>query len=273
MTSQGNGADERNQGRLLALITKMPSASTIELAGHAGFDFVLIDTEHGPNDMVELEHHVRAAETAGARALVRVASADSPDILRALDAGAEGVIIPHVNSAADVCSAVALTRYPPSGRRSLAVSTRAGHHGTRPVDQHVLASNELLVIAQLEDAEALDHLPEILDCDGLSGAFIGPADLSASLGHPGQVDHPVVSEAVERMTAAVLSRPHLWLCVLASGEEDARAWSSRGAHLLLFNAPVLLGARLAAIVQSRNDLDGIGAAEAPGVGPDAQQVG
>jgi len=256
MNSQGNGAEKTEQRQLLALITKMPSASTVELAGHAGFDFVLIDTEHGPNDMVELEHHVRAAESAGARSLVRVSGAKSPDILRALDAGAQGVVIPHVTSAADVRSAVALTRYPPAGRRSLAVSTRAGHHGTRPVEQHVLASSELLVIVQLEDAEALDHLPEILGTEGLSGAFIGPADLSASLGHPGQVDHPVVSKAVERFAAAVLALPHLWLCVLAGDEGEARDWSTRGAHLLLFNAPALLGGRLASIVRSRNEQDG-----------------
>lgn len=245
--------------RLLALIVKVPSASTVELAGHAGFDFVLIDTEHGPSDMGELEHHVRAAESAGIRSLIRVSGAASPDILRALDAGADGVVIPHVTCAADLQSAVARTRYPPAGRRSLALSTRAGRHGTRPIDEHVASGDDLLLIAQLEDAEALEHLPEILDSEDLTGVFIGPADLSASLGRPGQLDHPVVNDAVERITAAVQQRPHLWLCVLASDEHEALGWLARGARLVFLNAPALLAARLVTIAQTLHTYEDQGA--------------
>jgi 4-hydroxy-2-oxoheptanedioate aldolase len=247
MTIQPKRAALSATGPLLALIVKVPSASTVELAGHAGFDFVLIDTEHGPNDMGELEHHMRAADSAGVRSLVRVSGADSPDILRALDAGADGIVVPHVTSAADVQRAVARTRYPPDGRRSLALSTRAGRQGTRPVDEHMAAGDDIVLIAQLEDAEALDQLQQILDSDGLAGVFIGPADLSASLGRPGQLDHPLVNGAVERITAAVLERPQLLLGVLAADEQEAREWIDRGARLIFFNAPAVLAARLIAV--------------------------
>jgi len=248
----------------LALIVKMPAASTVELAGHAGFDFVLVDTEHGPNDMTELEHHIRAADSVGIRSLVRVSDAQSSDILRALDAGAHGIVVPHVKSPSDVRRAAALTRYPPGGRRSLAMSTRAARHGTRAVDEHLAAARrDVVLIAQLEDAEALDHMPEILATDGLAGVFIGPADLSASLGWPGQLGHPVVSEAVDRIAAAVLETPGLSLCVLAADEHEARGWIARGAWLVFLNAPAVLAGRLTAIADALQTRDEQGAQEWP----------
>jgi len=248
----------------LGLIVKMPAASTVELAGHAGFDFVLVDTEHGPNDMTELEHHIRAADGVGIRSLVRVSDAQTSDILRALDAGAHGIVVPHVKSPSDVRRAAALTRYPPGGRRSVALSTRAAHHGTRPIDEHLAAAHrDVVLIAQLEDAEALDQMPAILATDGLAGVFIGPADLSASLGWPGQLAHPVVSGAVDRIAAAVLQEPHLALCALAADEDEARRWIARGATLVLLNAPTLMAGRLIAIADALHASDEHGARQWP----------
>jgi 4-hydroxy-2-oxoheptanedioate aldolase len=244
MNEARDGNRPSAQERQLGVIVKMPAAASVELAGHAGFDYVMIDTEHGAADMIELEHHVRAAETAGIRPLVRVSDARSPDILRALDAGACGIIAPHALSELDVRQAVSLTRYPPTGRRGLALSTRAGAYGTRSAAEHVQAAEELLLIVQIEDAEALERLPEILDAEGLDGIFIGPSDLSASLGVRGQTDHPAVEAAIERVVEAVVQRPSLRLCVLASDEHEALRWFDRGAHLVLINIPTLLSARL-----------------------------
>ena len=142
-TSREGALRRDGGGVLLGLIVKMPAASTVELAGHAGFDYVLIDTEHGPGEMIELEHHIRAADSAGIGVLVRVCDAQSPDILRALDAGAHGIVVPHVTSPHGVERAAALTRYPPQGRRSLALSTRAGRHGTRAMEEHLDAASPL----------------------------------------------------------------------------------------------------------------------------------
>jgi 4-hydroxy-2-oxoheptanedioate aldolase len=235
---------------LLGLILKMPATATVELAGHAGFDLVLIDTEHGPSDMTELEHHCRAAECAGMEPWVRVSDGASPDILRALDAGARGIVVPHVNSAADVAQAAALTRYPPHGRRSLALSTRAGRYGLRSTDDHLQSASRIALIAQIEDAPALGHVDEILAADGLTGIFIGPSDLSASLGHPGDPAHPEVAGAIGRVAQAVLDRPARALCVLVGDEAEARAEFDGGAQLVLLNAPALLGGRLTAIVDA-----------------------
>ncbi|WCB94968.1 5-keto-4-deoxy-D-glucarate aldolase [Baekduia alba] len=235
---------------LLGLILKMPAAATVELAGHAGFDLVVIDTEHGPSDMTELEHHCRAAECAGMQAWVRVSDGGSPDILRALDAGAHGIVVPHVTSAADVARAAALTRYPPHGRRSLALSTRAGRYGLRTTAEHLQVASRIALVAQIEDAPALAHVDEILAADGLSGIFIGPSDLSASLGHPGDPSHPDVAGAIDDVARAVLARPGCALCTLVGDEDEARAERDRGARIVLLNAPALLGGRLTAIVDA-----------------------
>jgi 4-hydroxy-2-oxoheptanedioate aldolase len=175
---------------------------------------------------------------------VRVSDARSADILRALDAGACGIIVPHALSELDVRQAVSLARYPPAGRRSLALSTRAGAYGTRTAAEHVRAAEELLLIVQIEDAEALERLPQILDAEGLDGIFIGPSDLSASLGARGQTDHPTVAAAIDRVVEAVLQRPALRLCVLAADEHEALRWFARGAQLVLVGIPALLAARL-----------------------------
>jgi 4-hydroxy-2-oxoheptanedioate aldolase len=246
----------RYAGRpLLALILKMPAAALVEMAGHAGFDFVLLDTEHGPSDMTELENHVRAADCAGIRVLVRVSDAGSPDVLRALDAGAAGIVVPHVAGPDDVALAAAATRYPPRGRRSLALSTRAGRQGTRSVSDHLAAASETILIGQIEDAESLDRVPEILTSDGLTGVFIGPADLSASMGWPGELDHPRVSEAIEQIVAATNRVPALSLGVLAGSGEEVREWADRGVGMIFVNSAALLVDQLrATVAAARPDL-------------------
>ncbi|HET6507831.1 MAG TPA: aldolase/citrate lyase family protein [Baekduia sp.] len=248
MTSSTNGGGLHRDRPLLGLIVKMPAAATVELAGHAGFDYVLIDTEHGPSGMTELEHHIRAADSAGIRSLVRVSDARSPDILRALDTGAHGIVVPHIRSADDVAAAAALVRYPPAGRRSLALSTRAGRHGLRPLADHLdAARRDVVLIGQLEDAEALERMPEILGTDGLDGVFIGPSDLSASLGRPGETTHPAVVDALDRIRQAVIGTG-LSLCMLAADEREAQRLVDSGANLVFLNAPSLLAGRLSAVV-------------------------
>src|SRR5690348_10268232 len=116
---------------LTGLIVKMPAPAQVEAAGHAGFDFVLLDTEHGPGDGLALEEHLRAAAIP---VLVRVRSPDA--ILGALDAGAAGVVVPHVLDPAGAEAAVAAAHYPPRGRRGIALSTRAGGYGTVSLDEH-----------------------------------------------------------------------------------------------------------------------------------------
>jgi 4-hydroxy-2-oxoheptanedioate aldolase len=239
---------------LLGLFVKMPCAATIEIAGHEGFDLVVIDMEHGASDMAELEHHLRAADGCGLPALVRVSSGASPDVLRSLDAGAHGIVFPHVSSAAEAERAVEATRYPPRGTRSLAMSTRAARYGRRSIAEHLAESERAVaVVAQIESREGLERTAEIAATPTLDAILIGPADLSASLGRAADPDHPDVTQATERIAAAVLREGGPALGVLVASESEARRWVERGARIVLFVAISLLGQKLRTVLSGVHD--------------------
>lgn len=233
---------------LRGLLTKMPAPAVVELGGHAGFDLVVIDTEHGAAGPEALEHHIRAADSAGVEVIVRVGSPEPIETLRALDAGASGVIAPHVNDAASARSVVRAAHYPPAGERGLAVSTRAGRQGLSPVAEHVrLALENTLVVVQVEHADAVEHIGEIAVVERVDAVFLGPNDLSLSLGHPGDTKHPNVAAAIDKVAEAVVGSGTA-LCVIAGSEEEARYWEERGARIVLYPAFALLGARLKSIL-------------------------
>lgn len=187
--------------------TWIMSASPIvaEAVGHAGFDWGVIDMEHTPLDMMEVVHMLQALAATRMVPVVRVPWNDSVMVKRVLDAGATTVLFPFVQSAAEAQRAVAATRYPPEGQRGMAGMSRASKFGTVP---HYLttANRGMGVILQLETPDAVQLLDEIAAVDGVDALFIGPADLSASMGHVGKLTHPEVmdlmSQAVQRAKAA-----------------------------------------------------------------------
>ncbi|MED5620802.1 HpcH/HpaI aldolase family protein [Ideonella sp. BN130291] len=187
--------------------TWVMSASSLvaEAVGHAGFDWVLVDMEHTPADMMEIVHMLQALAATKAVPVVRVPWNDSVMVKRVLDAGAATVMFPFVQSADEARRAVAATRYPPQGVRGMAGMSRASRYGTTP-NYLKTANAEAGVIVQLETREAVQALEAIAQVDGVDALFIGPADLSASLGHVGEPAHPEVldlmSQAAGRARAA-----------------------------------------------------------------------
>ncbi|MGI9147606.1 MAG: HpcH/HpaI aldolase family protein [Chloroflexota bacterium] len=171
------------------------SASLVELLGQLGFDGVFLDCEHGPAGWEDVEHMTRAAELAGYSSVVRVDRNDSPTITRALDRGAGGVQIPHVNTAAEAVAAVQHAKYAPLGHRGWSGGRSA--FGEDPGDFPRRANAETLVAVMLEEVEALDNLDEILRIDNIDVFFVAPGDLAQSMGLPGQVDHPQVKAAID----------------------------------------------------------------------------
>ncbi len=243
----------RGRRRLQLLFVKMPAAAEIEAAAHAGFDGVIIDTEHGPAAGIELEHHLRAADAVGVAALVRLASTEPGPILAALDAGAAGVVVPHITDQAGARAVVAAAHYPPSGQRGLALTTRAGRYGTATIEEHLRrAAHQTLVIVQIEDAEAVPRSGEILAVDGVDAVLIGATDLSISLGHPGDPDHPKVVEAIGVICqeAAAAAVP---VATVVGTAAQAAAWFGRGGNISVFVATQLVR-------------DALAAAAGPGVG-------
>jgi 4-hydroxy-2-oxoheptanedioate aldolase len=234
---------------LFGLAVKMPGAAIVEMCARAGFDFAVIDTEHGGADGDGLEHHVRAAESFGMRVLVRVGSHAPIDILRALDIGAAGIVAPHVRTPAEAAGLVQAAYYPPLGSRGLATSTRAGDHSFLSLGTHLQeAAEQTVIVAQIEDQAALSHLDAIASTPGIDVIFVSPSDLSMSLGHPGEFAHPAVQAAMDVIVQAVRSAPHAVLGAFAQDERDAESWVERGAQFIWFSATSLVAQRFTQVI-------------------------
>lgn len=196
--------------KLLGTVVGVASPPLIEIVGTLGFDYVVLDREHGSFTGSQCEEMIRAADSVGLPAIVRVPRNTRDVILRALDLGAAGVQVPHVCSAADVDAAVRSALYHPDGDRSLATPRAAGYGVTLSIgDYAALTNSAVVLIGQVEEQAALDHVDEILTRPRLDMVFVGRVDLSQSLGLPGQVDSPEVAAAVDRIlaSAAAARRP------------------------------------------------------------------
>ena len=192
---------------LLGAFLSWPAGGAAEILGLAGFDFLVIDTEHGSFDPESVGSMVRAAAGAGLPSVVRVPSCQiAPDAGRALDAGADGTLFPRADSVASVRAAVECVKYAPIGKRGLA-GVRANRYGTVPFDHWVLEANESTTVAiQIETAGALNAVSEIAAEKPVDLLFVGPNDLSQALGVPGHYDDPRYRAAVERVGA--VAREH-----------------------------------------------------------------
>lgn len=225
------------------VVTNAPAS--VEILGYAGLDYVVIDTEHGANDIAVVEHMVRAAEIGGLASLVRVTANDPKMILRALDVGASGILVPQVNSAAEAAQAVRAAKYGPQGERGLAGIVRAARYGFEPVKKYIADANDrTLVVVQIEDIKAVEALDEIVAVDGIDGLLIGPADLSQSMGLTGQFDNPDFVRVVHDAVARVI-RAGKHAGIFCFNADQAKYWRSQGARLLVIATDTMLFAQAA----------------------------
>lgn len=207
-------------------------AGFTEMLALQGWDFLVFDGEHGTLQPKDCEQLTRAAELRGVTPLVRVPSNDRPTIGRFLDTGAHGVHVPLVNSPAEARAAVESVKYLPQGIRGLAAVRAADFAQKVPVGEYVPFANEqTLVVLQAESGEAAERLPEILKVDGIDVVFIGPTDLSNSLGRPGEVEHPDVQNAITRIAECVIPSSAA-LGIMVSNSGAARQWQQRGARYI-----------------------------------------
>lgn len=241
MTRPGIGA------RLGALV-RMPAEQLVEVAALSGCDLVVLDTEHGPVE--GLAAHVTAARACGADALVRVGSADPVEIGRALDAGAVGVVVPHVRDPGQARAAVAAAHYPPRGTRGFAGYTRAAAHGTVDTAAHLRRSAGTRVVVMIEDADGVAAAAAIAAVDGVDGVLVGPADLAVALGVPGEVDHGTVVAATAAVHAAARAAGTAVVTIVGSPAAAAAAFAD-GADLVLVNVTAALGAAFRAFADTR----------------------
>jgi 4-hydroxy-2-oxoheptanedioate aldolase len=180
----------------IGLWCSLCSSIAAEIVSDSGFDWLLLDTEHSPNELPDLLAALQAVAAGSGTPIVRPAWNDTVLIKRVLDIGAQTVLLPYVQNAEEARRAVAATRYPPAGIRGVTGSGRAARYG-RVTDYLKKAGDEICVLVQVETRTALDQLEAIAAVPGVDGVFIGPSDLAASLGHIGNPAHPEVQAALE----------------------------------------------------------------------------
>lgn len=176
----------------------IPSFQVIEIMATAGFDWLVIDIEHSQINMFHVAELISAIQGSGMQALVRVGKNDELIIKRVLDSGADGLIIPMVNTEKDAQLAVNLSNYPPIGSRGVGLS-RANLYGSEFDKYKRWLEKELVIIAQIEHIDAVDNLKKIINVNGIDGILLGPYDLSASMGYPGEYNKNEVKSAIENI--------------------------------------------------------------------------
>jgi 4-hydroxy-2-oxoheptanedioate aldolase len=225
----------------IGLWSSLSSNYTVEVIAGAGFDWILLDSEHSPNDLESLLTQLQAAAPYPTSAVVRVPWNDMVTIKRVLDIGAQSLLVPYVSTRAEAESAVSYTRYPPAGVRGVAGTTRATRFG-RVKNYARRAHEEICLLVQVETQAALDNVESICAVEGVDGVFIGPADLHASLGYPGEIANPkvkpLIDDAIRRIRKAGKAPG-----ILTPSEADARHWLECGALFVAVGADVGILAR------------------------------
>lgn len=213
--------------RLIGCWSSLSSAITTEVLGVAGFDWILLDGEHSPNDMTTYIPQLMALKDSSSAPVVRPTSNNPVELKRLLDAGFYNFLIPFVESAEQAGNAVAATRYPPQGFRGVSVSQRSNRYGTVP-DYFKSINEHICVMVQIESRAGVAAAREIAAVDGIDCVFVGPSDLAASLGHLGNASHPEVQAAIAAVfaDARACGKP---TGILAPVEADARRYIEMGA--------------------------------------------
>lgn len=220
------------------MVVESRQVAVMQFLANAGFDFAIIDNEHGPFTIETIAELSRAARHHGLTPVVRVPDIAYPLIAQPLDAGAQAIMIPRITEAGQVRQAIQMMKYPPLGSRGSALSR--GYTGFRSgsvVEAMAQANEETMLIVQIETRQALENREEIIALPGVDAALIGPNDLAIALGVPGQLNHPDMQSAIQAMIATC--QQHNVVPALHINDlELARYWAGQGMRLLSFKSEV-----------------------------------
>ena len=235
----------REGNPVIGTFVRMDSIS-VEILGHTGWDFVIIDVEHGVHTMENVSNMVRAARSVGVNSIVRVPGNDPIHIMRALDAGADGVQVPQLTTMTQVKDACKAARYYPRGVRGACAYSAATGYSTIPFPEHITTTNEeAMVVIHVENAWAAEHIEEILTVDGIDVIFCGPWDMSQSLGIPGQTSHPKVAGLIEGVLVAC-KKKDVPTGIFVQRPEQLDHWLERGVMYFACSVDVGMYAEIAA---------------------------
>ena len=225
----------------VGLWVSLASAYSAELVAGSGFDWLLLDGEHSPNDPPRILEQLQAVAPYPVTPIVRPAWNDKVLIKRYLDVGVQAFLVPYVSSAAEARAAVEAVRYPPRGIRGVAGTTRASRYG-RIADYAKRAEDEICMLVQIETRAGLEDLDAIARTDGIDGVFIGPADLAAGLGHLGEIGHADVQSAIKDAIARIRAcgKP---AGILATDEASSRRYMEWGTTFTAVGLDAMILAR------------------------------
>ncbi|MBB5215881.1 4-hydroxy-2-oxoheptanedioate aldolase [Parapusillimonas granuli] len=248
----------------IGLWVGLANGYSAEICAGAGFDWLLIDMEHAPNTLQSALAQLQAVAPYPVSPVVRPAWNDAVQIKQILDAGAQNLLVPMVQSAEEAAAAVAAVRYPPAGIRGVGSAIARSSRWNRIPDYLIRANQEMCVLVQIETPQGLAALDGILEVEGVDGVFIGPADLSASMGHLGNPGHPEVAQAIESAIARIV-RSGKAAGILQANKDLARQYLQWGATFVAVGVDATLLARATeALAQSFKETE---APAATGTGP------
>lgn len=233
----------------IGLWSGLSSNVTVELLANAGFDWLLLDTEHSPNELPMVHSQLQAIAQGPTHPIVRPVWNDTVNLKRYLDVGVQTLLIPFVQNAEEAASAVAATRYPPRGVRGYSAAARASDYG-RIKDYATRCEDELCVIVQVETPEAMANIAAIAAVDGVDAIFIGPGDLSAAMGHIGNLKHPDVVAAIDAGIRAIQAGGKA-AGVLCGDEALARHYIEAGVDFIAVGSDIGVLARGAEALAAR----------------------
>lgn len=238
----------------------LSSSYSAELLAGAGFDWLLIDGEHAPNNVQTVLTQLQAMAAYPSAPVVRPSWNDAVQIKQLLDVGAQTLLLPMVQNAEEARAAVAATRYPPQGIRGVGSALARASRWNRIPDYLQTANDEMCVLVQVETREALQNLPQILDVEGVDGVFIGPADLSADMGFSGNPQHPEVQAAIENAIVQIRQAGKA-PGILMANELMAKRYLQLGALFVAVGVDTTLLARSAEALAARFKTDAVTATE------------
>ncbi len=209
----------------------------VEAAGLGGFDFVILDTEHGPVTIEGQQNNIRAAEARGTVPIIRLKDCNENTVSKALDIGAYGIQVPQINTAEEARQVVRNAKFYPYGMRGVCRFVRAADYSNMERNEYFESSKDLIVILQLEGVKALENLDEILEVEGVDILFIGPYDLSQSLGIPGQVNNPVVVDAMKKIVEKAQKKNKV-IGTFIDTIDDLKMWRELGLQYLSYSVDV-----------------------------------
>ena len=222
---------------VVGIFSKTTDSSFVEAAGLAGLDFIILDMEHGPIGLESLGNHVRAAQLTQMQAIVRVSGVNSNAIGAALDTGATGVQVPNINTAAQAEEAVAAARFYPNGSRGVCRFVRAAGFGNQDKTDYFRAAADVIVVLQVEGVEGVRNIDAILDVPHFDVLFVGPYDLSQSVGKPGEVDAPEVVDLM-RLIAQKASARGVLLGTFCDTPKNASTFEKEGFRYLAYSVDI-----------------------------------